>query len=85
MLLGLMIGVASGLLQFYMLSRFTKAVTGGSLNTKAVMLGIGQFITPLVVLLICAFLLNNALLWAGIGIVAALTICALARFIFAQK
>jgi len=85
MLLGLIIGAASGVLQFWMLARFTKAVTGGGLDKKAVLFGVCQFLLPLVVLLGCAYLFYNALLWAAVGMIAVLVVCAVARFIFAKK
>ena len=85
MLLGLIIGAASGTLQFWMLTRFTKAVTGGGLDNKAVLFGVCQFLLPLIVLLGCAYLFYNALLWAAIGMIAVLVVCAFVRFIFAKK
>ena len=85
MLLGLIIGAASGFLQFWMLAKFTKAVTGGALDKKAVILGVCQFILPLAVLIGCAFLLNDSLLWAAAGIAGALIICALAKFALAHS
>lgn len=80
-MLGFIIGGASGAAQFWMLSRFTQAITGGTFNTKAVLLGVAQFLIPLIVLLVCALLLRNDLLWAGVGMASALLGCALARFI----
>ena len=85
MLLGLIIGVASGALQFWMLARFTKAVTGGGFGKKAVIFGICQFFLPLVVLLVCAFLLSGALLWAAVGMIAALVIPSFTRFMIKKK
>ena len=81
MLPGLIIGVASGVLQFWMLAKFTKAVTGGGLDKKAVLFGVFQFFLPLAVLLGCAFLLSDALVWAAVGIAGSLVLCALARYI----
>ena len=81
MLPGLVVGVASGLLQFWMLVRFTKAVTGNGLNKKSILLGISQFLLPLAVLLGCVFLLRDSLLWAASGMAAVLIVCAVARFL----
>ena len=64
-----------------MLSKFTKAVTGGGFSGKTALLGVLQFFLPLVVLLGCALLLNSALLWAAIGMIAALVVSALVRYI----
>ena len=85
MLLGLVIGAASGSLQFHMLSKFTKAITTGTLNNKTVMLGVMQFLLPLAVLLGCAFLLNDSLLWAATGMAASLVICSLAKFVLTHR
>jgi len=82
---GFIIGAVSGALQFWMLAKFTKAVTGGGLDKKAVLLGVCQFFLPLIVLLGCAFLLNNALIWAAAGMVAVLIICSLVRFLTNKK
>ena len=84
-MIGLIIGVASGLLQFLMLSKFTKAVTGGGLDRKALLFGVCQFLLPLAVLLGCAYLLRNALLWAAIGMVAVLVVCSMARLLLNKK
>ena len=84
-LIGLIIGVASGILQFWMLSKFTKAVTGGGLDKKAVILGSCQFLLPLVVLLGCSFLLRDSLLWAALGMVAVLVVCSFARVLINKK
>ena len=81
MLVGLIIGVASGALQFLMLAKFTKAVTGGGLSKRAVLFGISQFFLPLVVLLACAFLLTDALLWAAAGMAAVLILGSFAKFL----
>ena len=84
MVIGFIIGAVSGVVQFLMLAKFTKAVTSGGFDKKAAMYGVFQFILPLIVLLVCAFLLVDALLWAAIGIIAALVICALARYIITK-
>ena len=85
MLIGLIIGAGSGVLQFFMLSRFTKAVTGGGLDKKAVLFGVCQFLLPLIVLLICAFLLRDALLWAAIGMVVVLVSFSFVKFVLTKK
>ena len=85
MVLGLIIGAVSGLLQFWMLAKFTKAVTGGGLDKKAALLGACQFLLPLVVLLGCAFLFYDSLLWAASGMVAVLVVCSTVRFLLNKK
>jgi len=84
-LIGFIIGAASGAAQFMMLSKFTNAVTGGALNIKAALFGISQFFLPLVVLLCCAMLLPDGLMWSGIGMAASLIICSLVKFIRSLK
>ena len=84
LIIGLLIGAASGILQFWMLAKFTKAVTGGALDKKSALLGAGQFLLPLAVLLGCAFLLNDSLLWAAVGMVVALIVCAVAKYIMGR-
>ena len=85
MLPGLLAGAVSGSLQFWMLSKFTKAITGGGLSGKAALFGLCQFFLPLFVLLGCAFLFKEALIWVAIGMVAVLVICALVRFLANKK
>jgi hypothetical protein len=81
---GFLIGAASGALQFWLLSRFTRAITGGGLNTKAALMGAGQFFLPLAVLLAVAAFMRAWLLAAALGMAAALIGCALASFIAAR-
>ena len=85
MLIGLIIGVVSGILQFWMLVRFTKAITGDGLDKKAVLFGVCQFLLPLIVLVGCAFLLRGSLLWAAIGMVVVLVSCSTIKFVFIKK
>lgn len=82
---GLIIGAVSGGFQFWMLSRFTNAVTRGALDIKAVLFGISQFFLPVAVLLLCALLLPNGLMWSGIGMAACLIICAFTKFILVRR
>ena len=84
-MLGLIIGAASGVGSFLMLSRFTKAVTGGAFSAKNILFGVAQFFLPLVVLLVCALLFPNGLLWAAAGMAGALIIGALTRFMITLK
>ena len=88
---GIFIGLASGALQFFLLLKFTKIITGGKFGSKAVVFGITQFLLPFVVLLLSAFFLGDNILgegflmWIGIGMAAALVICAIVRFIIVSK
>ena len=80
----LVIGAASGAVQFWMLFMFTRSVTGDALNIRAALLGVAQFLLPVAVLLCCAFVLHGNLLWAGIGMAVVLILCALINFILTQ-
>ena len=84
-MLGFVIGVASGAVQFWMLAKFTSSITHGTFNNKTVIFAITQFLLPLVVLVGCAFLLSESLMWTGIGIAASLIICAAVRFILTLR
>ena len=81
LLAGLIIGACSGFLQFILLAKFAGAVTGEGLDNKTALLGAMQFFLPLVVLLCCAFLLYDSLVWAAVGMAASLVACALIRFV----
>ncbi|MDR2357968.1 MAG: hypothetical protein LBD92_07815 [Oscillospiraceae bacterium] len=81
---GFLIGVVTGGAHFWLLSRFTRAVTGGGLTGGAALLGVAQFLLPLAVLLAVAFVRREMLLTAGAGMAAALIGCALARFAVAR-
>ena len=84
-LIGLIIGAASGAVQFWMLARFTKAVTAGWLDKKTLLFGVCQFFLPLAVLLCFAFLFSDALIWAAIGMAAILISCSLVKFFILKK
>ena len=81
MFIGLIIGAVSGAAQFVMLARFTKAITGEGLDSKAMLIGVCQFMLPLVVLLGSAFLLPDSLMWAAIGMTVTLSALAVTRFL----
>ena len=80
MLIGLIIGVVSGAVQFLMLGKFTGSVTEGSFSKKTALFATAQFLLPLAVLLGCALLFRESLLWAAIGMTVALVSCAVVRF-----
>ncbi|MDR2665641.1 MAG: hypothetical protein LBC21_05125, partial [Oscillospiraceae bacterium] len=82
---GFLIGAVTGGLQFWLLARFTRAITDGGLDTGAVLIGAGQFFLPLVVLLAVAAFVREWLLAAALGMAAALIGSALVRYIAAQK
>ena len=90
-MLGIIIGVVTGVAQYFLLLKFTTAVSGGKFNKKTVLFAITQFLLPFAVLLLSAFLLGeemlgrNFLMWIGIGIASALITCAVVRFLVVSK
>ena len=87
---GILIGIASGALQYFLLLKFTKIITGGKFSSKAVVFGITQFLLPFAVLVLSAILLGdvlgeNFLMWIGIGMAVSLITCAVIRFIIVSK
>ena len=85
MILGLVIGLVSGIVQFVLLAKFTGAVTGGAFSKKSVLFALSQFLLPMVVLLCCAAFLKKSLIWAAVGITVALVALSLVRFRLAKK
>jgi len=83
--LGLFIGVISGTVQFFLLSKFTGALTTGKMNNKTILFAITQFLFPFAVLVVTAFLLQDSLMWTGIGMGVALLICAAIKFILTSR
>lgn len=83
--LGLIIGAISGTLQFFMLSKFTGAITQGKFSNRTVLFALTQFLFPFVVLVVCAFFIQDSLMWAGIGMGAALVTCAVVKFTISSR
>ncbi|MGI5970822.1 MAG: hypothetical protein ACOX7P_03745 [Oscillospiraceae bacterium] len=79
-MIGFIIGLAAGLLQFLLLSRFSSYVTRSGSGASAALLGILQLLIPFAVLLGMAFIRRQELLLAGIGMTSALLISAVIRF-----
>ena len=84
-IIAVVVGIATGAVQFFLLYNFITSVTGGKTGTKTLIFAITQFIFPFAILVICAFLFPNSLLWAGIGMASSLIICAVIRFIKVSK
>ena len=85
-MLGFLIGLATGSIQFFLLSKFTGALTKGKINGKTVLFIITQFLLPFAVLLVSAIFLGvEALMMIGIGIATALIVCAVVKFIFVSR
>ena len=84
-MLGLFIGIISGVIQFFLLLKFTTSVTGGKAGGKTVIFAVTQFLLPLAVLILCALFLNANLMWVGIGMAAALIGSAIVKFVLLSK
>jgi len=84
-IIGLVIGIITGAIQFFLLFKFVTSVTGGKPGIKTLLFAITQFLFPFAVLVVCAFIIPDSLMWVGIGIAATLVICAVIRFIMVSK
>ena len=71
-MLGFAIGAVSGAIQFWLLSKFTRAVSRGVVNAKVMLFALSQFLFPMAVLSCCAIFLSQSLVWTGTGIAASL-------------
>lgn len=79
--IGFIIGIIAGFVQFLMLFKFTSSVTGGGFSGKSVIYAVIQFLIPLAVLLLCAFVFRELLLPTAIGITVSLVSGAIIRFL----
>ena len=84
-IIAVVVGIATGAVQFFLLYKFVTSVTGGKIGTKTLIFAVTQFLFPFAILVILAFMLPNNLIWAGIGIAASLITSAVLRFIKVQK
>ena len=80
-----LVGIGAGCVQFYLLYKFVTSVTGGKSGTKTLLFAITQFLFPFVILVICAFVLPDSLMWVGIGIATSLIACAIIKFVVVPK
>ena len=85
MITALLVGLVTGAIQYYLLFKFVNNITGNGVGKKTVLFALTQFLFPFAVLIICAFLLPDNLLWVGIGIAAALIVFAVVRFVRISK
>lgn len=83
--IGLFVGVAAGLFQLWLLTKFISAVTSGSFSVSKAFLGILQFVLPVAVLFGAAFLIRQELIWTGCGLAATLMIGAIVKFILYMR
>jgi ABC-type methionine transport system permease subunit len=84
-IIAVIVGVATGVVQFMLLYKFVTSVTGGKAGSKTLLFAITQFLFPFAILVICAFLLPSGLMWLGIGAAASLVTCAVVKFVFMNK
>ena len=84
-IIGLLIGIVSGFIQFLLLYKFITSVTGGKGISRIIIFAITQFLFPFIILLLCGFFLTNSLMWIGIGMGASLIISAGVRFYIYAK
>ena len=84
-IIAVIVGIATGVVQFFLLYKFVTSVTGGKAGSKTLLFAVTQFLFPFVILLICAFLLPAGLMWLGIGAAASLITCAVVKFVFMSK
>jgi hypothetical protein len=83
--LGLTIGAISGTIQFFMLSKFTGAISQGKFSNRTVLFALTQFLFPFAVLVVCAFFIQDSLMWAGIGMGTALVTSAAVKFLMSSR
>ena len=84
-IIGLLIGIATGAVQFILLLKFVISVTAGKAGLKTLFFALTQFLFPFAILVVCAFLIYDSLMWAGIGIAASLITCGVVKFVFMSK
>jgi hypothetical protein len=93
---GLILGVAIGFAQLYLLSRYVNRITDAGKDTesgdtdsahtdgadlKAFGLGMAQMFLPFLALVVIAFAWRSVLMWAGIGAGTGLAIGAIVLFV----
>jgi len=86
-MLGFIIGAISGAVQFWLLSKFTGAITRNKdkVKRRTILFALIQFLMPFAVLVVVAFLLPGYLMLTAIGMAAALVVSAIVRYINASK
>lgn len=90
---GLLIGIATGALQVYLLGKFINGITateaGSSAGTKGlpgyIAAGMAQLLLPFAALIAVAFLYRDALLWAGVGTGTSLLIFGIIKALLKKK
>ena len=92
--IGLLIGVAIGAVQLYLLVKFVVGITtvadnekdtGKSVTPGYMAAGMVQLLLPFAALIAVAFLYREALLWAGIGAGTSLIILGVIKALLGKK
>lgn len=78
-MIGLAVGIIAGVIQYWLLSRFTAYISKGEMHIKGILLGMLQFFLPMGVLVGIAFVKQSYLLWTAIGITVSLLLCAIIK------
>jgi len=81
---GVIVGICCGLVEYFLLARFTKAVTSGGSKLPTALLIVTIFF-PVAVILPFAFMLPSEIHIMGIATASVLTICSLIRFISEKR
>lgn len=85
-MIGFIWGAIGGAVQFLLLKKLALAITSGKeIDIKIVLCIIGQIFFPICVLLLCALIILEQLVYCGIGIAAVLLICAVITFILRMR
>jgi hypothetical protein len=84
-MIGIAVGIIEGVVQYLLLLKFTSSISKGTIDTKAVLLGLLQFFLPMGVLIAMAFLRRSDLLWTAVGISVSLLICAVTKFVLGAR
>jgi len=84
-IIGILIGIPTGAVQFFLLYKFVTSVTGGKFGSKTIIFALTQILFPFTVLVAVAFLLPDGLMWAGISMGAALICSAIVRFVMTSR
>ncbi|MDR0863252.1 MAG: hypothetical protein LBN30_10885 [Oscillospiraceae bacterium] len=81
----LLAGAGAGLVQLTLLGKFTRRVTDGKMDGKAVGLGLIQMFMPFAILALVAVFASDLIIWVGCGIAGALVVGGIIKFLLLKK
>lgn len=85
-MVGLVVGVAAGGIQFWLLTKFTARITSSAgMNLRSIFIFLLQFLLPLGVLVSIAFLKHSDLLQAALGIIGMLIIGTILKYVIITR